>query len=108
MQSVALTASFYLGQIVRHRDLGYRGVVYDVDPGYQGSEDWYQRHAGERRPPRDAPWYYVIVDEEEADTYVPEQNLEADDSGEPVWHPEIEDLFRDFCDGAYVPRQMNN
>lgn len=108
MESVAVTASFALGQIVRHRDLGYRGVVYDVDPVYQGSEEWYQRHVDEPQSDREAPWYYVIVDEGETETYVPEQNLEADESGEPVWHPEIEDLFLDFCNGAYVPRQLTN
>jgi heat shock protein HspQ len=108
MQTVAVSASFRLGQVVRHRDLGYRGVVYDVDPAYQGTEDWYHRNAGELAPRRDAPWYYVIVDEEDAETYVPEQNLEADETGEPIWHPEIEDLFLDFHDGVYVPRQMTN
>lgn len=108
MQGAAAIAGFSLGQVVRHRDLGYRGVVYDVDPAYQGSEDWYHRNAGQRPPRKDAPWYYVIIDEEDTETYVPEQRLEADDSGEPVWHPEIDDLFRDFRDGAYVPRQPIN
>lgn len=108
MHAVAPTASFSLGQIVRHTELGYRGVVYDVDPAYQGSDEWYVRNVGERAPSRDAPWYYVIVDEQDAETYVPEQNLEADESGEPVWHPELEDLFLDFRNGVYVPRQPSN
>lgn len=108
MNRAAATAHFRLGQVVRHTDHGYRGVVYDVDPDYQGTEEWYHRNAGQSAPRRDAPWYYVIVDEEDAETYVPEQSLEVDDSGEPVWHPEIEDLFREFRDGVYVPRQRAN
>jgi heat shock protein HspQ len=108
MHAVSVVAHFRLGQVVRHRELGYRGVVYDVDPAYSGSEDWYHRNAGQRPPRKDAPWYYVILDEEDAETYVPEQNLEADDTGEPVWHPEIDDLFQEFRDGVYVPRQLAN
>ena len=109
MQPSAPIASFGLGQIVRHKQLGFRGVVYDVDPDYQGSEEWYHRHiGGHRAPRRDAPWYYVIIDEDDGETYVPEQNLELDDTGEPVWPPDLEALFLDFRDGTYVPRQPLN
>ena len=108
MHAVSPIASFRLGQIVRHKEFGYRGVVYDVDPAYQGSEEWYDRNSGLRPASKEAPWYYVIVDEEDGETYVPEQNLEADESGEPVWHPELDDLFLDFRDGIYVPRQLAN
>lgn len=109
MQPFEPIASFSLGQVVRHKQLGFRGVVYDVDPDYQGSEDWYHRHvAGQRAPRRDAPWYYIIIDEDDGETYVPEQSLEPDETGEPVWHPDIEALFRDFRDGVYVPRQPLN
>ena len=108
MQAVSPTASFRLGQIVRHKEHGYRGVVYDVDPDYQGSDAWYDRNADSRAASKQAPWYYVIVDEEDAETYVPEQHLEADDTGEPVWHPELDELFREFRNGVYVPRQWVN
>ncbi|PSQ90823.1 MAG: DNA-binding protein [Proteobacteria bacterium SW_6_67_9] len=108
MLAPAPTASFRLGQIVRHKEHGYRGVVYDVDPAYQGSDAWLERNVGEAAPTRAAPWYYVIVDEEDAETYVPEQHLEADDSGEPVWHPELDELFHELRDGVYVPRQLAN
>jgi len=95
MHAVSHHASFRLGQIVRHKEHGYRGVVYD-------------RNSGTASASREAPWYYVIVDEEDAETYVPEQNLEADETGEPVWHPELDELFLDFRDGVYVPRQLAN
>lgn len=108
MHAVSPIASFRLGQIVRHKEHGYRGVVYDVDPAYQGSDDWYDRNAETAAASKQAPWYYVIVDEEDAETYVPEQNLEADETGEPVWHPELDELFLDFRDGVYVPRQLVN
>jgi heat shock protein HspQ len=100
MPATSSLASFHLGQIVRHKEFGYRGVVYDVDPAYQGSDAWFDRNAGAQPASKEAPWYYVIVDEEEGETYVPEQHLEADESGEPVWHPELDDLFGDVRNGS--------
>ena len=67
MHAVSPIASFRLGQIVRHKEHGYRGVVYDVDPAYQGSDEWFRRNSGQRPPSKESPWYYVIVDEEDAE-----------------------------------------
>ncbi|MGM0563058.1 MAG: heat shock protein HspQ [Pseudomonadota bacterium] len=84
-------AKFKLGQIVTHRNYGYRGIVVDVDPMYEGSEDWYEEVAVSR-PDRSRPWYHVLVDEHEHETYVAEEHLERDESGQPVVHPDL-DLF---------------
>jgi heat shock protein HspQ len=108
MRAPAPVASFCLGQAVRHKEKGYRGVVYDVDPDYQGSDTWLQHQGGETPSTCAAPWYYLIVDEQDRDTYVPERQLEADETGEPVCHSDLDELFLDFRDGVYVPRQRAN
>ena len=67
------TALFHVGQIVRHQLFGYRGAIFDVDPTFQGTEDWYETVA-RSRPPKDAPWYHVMVHDAEHTTYVAERN----------------------------------
>jgi heat shock protein HspQ len=101
------SAKFAVGQTVRHLRFGYRGVVVDVDPDFQLSDDWYDQVA-RSRPPKDKPWYHVLVDEASHMTYVAERHLEADDSGEPVRHPAVDQVFDRFENGAYVKsRRMN-
>ena len=78
-------ARFAPGQIVHHLRFDYRGVVADVDAEFSLGEEWYERNAVSR-PPRDRPWYHVLVDGSDAVTYVAERNLEADPSAEPVAH----------------------
>ena len=85
----------------------YRGVIVDVDPVFQGSEEWYEKVALSR-PPKDRPWYHVLVDGFGYRTYVAERNLQEDDSGAPVVHPEIDDFFEKFLDGVYHPRRKGN
>jgi heat shock protein HspQ len=92
---------------VHHRLFHYRGVVVDVDPTFQGSEEWYERMA-RTRPPKDRPWYHVLVHNADHQTYVAERNLEADDSGAPVKHPLVSAVFDEFRDGRYIARQMVN
>lgn len=94
-------AKFSVGEVVEHRLFGYRGVVIDVDPDFQLSEDWYEQVA-RSRPPKDAPWYHVLVQDSDAPRYVAEQNLEPDDSGEPVRNAALPTFFDDFVDGRYV------
>ena len=102
-----MDAKFSIGQLVRHRLFDYRGVVYDVDPVFQGTEEWYQSVA-KSRPPRDRPWYRVLVHGSVHETYVAERNLEADASGDPVAHPMVDTLFDRFCDDAYhIDRRVN-
>lgn len=100
-------AEFFIGQLVKHRLFNYRGVVIDVDSRFQGTEDWYQQMA-KSHPPKDKPWYRVLVHGSTYETYVAERNLESDDSGEPVDHPLVSILFATFCNGAYqMERHIN-
>ena len=92
---------FSVGQLVHHRLFDYRGVIVDVDPQFQGAEEWYEAVA-KSRPPKDKPWYHVLVHDASHATYVAEQNLEADDSVAPIDHPLIERFFARFVDGRYV------
>lgn len=78
----------------------YRGVIVDVDPVFQGSNEWYEQVALSR-PPRDRPWYRVLVHNAVHETYVAERNLEPDPSGEPINHPRIDEYFDSFGNGAY-------
>jgi heat shock protein HspQ len=101
---VAANAKFSIGQTVRHRLFSYRGVVYDVDAFFLGSEEWYDQVA-RSRPPKDEPWYRVLVHDAQHETYVAERNLMADSSGAAVVHPAVAELFSEFRDGVYAPRQ---
>ena len=80
-----MEAKFAIGSIVRHLRFDYRGVIYDVDPVFLGSDEWYEQVA-RSRPPKDKPWYKVLVDRGVHETYVAERHLERDDSGEPIVH----------------------
>ncbi len=90
---------FAPGQLVRHLRYGYRGVVADFDMTCMAEETWY--YANQTRPPRNQPWYHVLVDGSPTTTYAAQTSLEADDSGEPVEHPWIGTLFTSFADGRY-------
>ncbi len=94
------SANFHVGQLVHHVRFGYRGVVFDVDPDFQGSDEWYEEVA-RSRPPRDAPWYHVLPDGAQHATYVAQRNLEPDTSHAPIRHPLVERLFERFENGRY-------
>ena len=94
------SARFCVGQLIHHRLFEYRGVVVDVDPTFQGTEEWYEAVA-RSRPPRDQPWYHVLVHGAEHATYVAERNLEAAPSDEPIDHPLLAAYFDAFRDGRY-------
>ena len=100
-------ASFAVGQLVRHLRFGYRGVIVDVDATFQHSEEWYEQMALSR-PPKDQPWYHVLVHDAEHSTYVAQRNLSADESGEPINHPLVSELFRGFRKGRYDARRSVN
>jgi len=100
-------AKFSPGSIVHHVRFDYRGVVVDVDPVFQGTEEWYETMA-KSRPPKDKPWYHVLVDGGDASTYVAERNLEPDPSGRPIDHPEVGFFFAALGDGGYIPRRKGN
>jgi len=72
------TAKFSIGDIIQHKQFDYRGVIVDVDPHFLGTEDWYRKMA-RSKPPKDRPWYHVLVDGQSHQTYVAERNLEPDE-----------------------------
>ena len=98
--------SFSIGQIVQHKRFGYRGVIFDVDESFQGSDAWYEQVA-RTRPPKDRPWYHVLPDGAEHSTYVAERNLAEDPDPGPLTHPMLDSLFQCFENGHYVRRAMN-
>jgi len=97
-------ARFAIGQIVRHRQFPFRGVVFDVDPQYANTEQWYQSIPEPVRPSRDQPFYHLLAENDEGTylAYVSEQNLQPDDTGEPVSHPHIPIMFQGFKNGHYL------
>ncbi len=103
----ASNAKFSVGEIIHHRRFDYRGVVADVDPIFQGTEEWYEAVATSR-PPKDAPWYHVLVHGAEHITYVAERNLEIDSDGGPIAHPRLGHFFGDHRDGRYFAKQSLN
>ena len=95
------TAKFQVGELIHHKRFDYRGVVVDVDASFSGTEEWYNTMA-RSNPPKDEPWYHVLVHQAEHSTYVAERNLETDLTGEPVAHPFLNQFFDALRDGVYV------
>ncbi len=91
---------FVIGQVVRHRRYGYRGVVVDFDMTCQADDTWFQKN--QTQPQRDQPWYHVLVDGSSMTTYAAQTSLLEDDSDEPVVHPLMEMFFKDFLEGYYL------
>ncbi|MFL2778968.1 MAG: heat shock protein HspQ [Paracoccus marcusii] len=103
MQAQSRHAKYSLGQVVRHRSRPFRGVIFDVDPEFANTEEWYESIPEDSRPDRDQPFYHLFAETEATYyvAYVSEQNLELDVSGEPLDHPEVGDMFNAFQDGRY-------
>ncbi len=101
------TARFAVGDLVHHKLFGYRGVVVDVDARFMLSEEWYENVA-RSRPPKDKPWYHLLVHNAAHNTYVAERNLQADESTEPIHHPLVEFRFNAFKNGRYVTSRKTN
>ena len=99
-------AKFQIGQVVSHRIFPFRGVIFDVDPEFDNTEEWYEAIPEDIRPPKNQPFYHLLAENEETEyiAYVSEQNLVPDTSGEPVRHPQIGDLFDKTPDGRYEPK----
>jgi len=100
-------AKFESGQIIHHKRFGYRGVIVSVDDTFQGTDEWYETVA-KSRPPRNRPWYHVLVHDSSHETYVAERNLELDDSSEPVEHPLLSMFFDDLRGGRYIRDRIMN
>jgi heat shock protein HspQ len=100
------TAKFKIGQVVRHRVFPFRGVVFDIDPEFNNTEEWYQSIPAEVRPHKDQPFYHLFAENAESEyiAYVSEQNLLPDTSGEPLRHPQVAEVFEQDEAGSYRPR----
>jgi heat shock protein HspQ len=96
-------AKFRIGQIVRHRIYPFRGVIFDVDPEFNNTEEWWNSIPEHVRPTRDQPFYHLFAENAETEyvAYVSEQNLVLDDSGEPVRHPQVKEFFSRLKNGEY-------
>lgn len=101
------TAKFKIGQVVRHRIYPFRGVVFDVDPTFANTDEWYESIPAEIRPSKDQPFYHLLAENAETEyiAYVSEQNLVPDTSGEPVRHPQVDEFFERDESGTYRTRR---
>lgn len=101
-------ARFSIGDVVRHRLFSFRGVVFDIDPVFANSEEWYAAIPEDVRPNRDQPFYHLLAENAESSyiAYVSQQNLERDESEEPIDHPAIPGLFEPFDHGRYALRRQ--
>ena len=98
---------FSIGQLIHHKRFDYRGVIVDVDPDFQGTEEWYSQMATSK-PPKGKPWYHVLVNDGHSITYVAEQNLESDKVGGPIDHPEVQYWFEPLTSDRYNIRMRKN
>ena len=99
----ALCAKFSIGQVVRHRKYPFRGLIYDVDPVFANTEEWWLSIPEDVRPSKEQPFYHLFAENTETEyiAYVSEQNLLPDESGEPLRHPQIGDSFERTAGGEY-------
>lgn len=100
-------ANFSVGEIVHHKLFGYRGVIVDVDAKCEATDQWYEQVA-RSRPPKDKPWYHVLVDGSDHSTYVAQQNLEADGLLTPIHHPLVDEVFAGLENGRYIRKDRIN
>ena len=100
-------AKFSVGQIVRHKLFNYRGVIIDVDPEFRGTDDWYRKMAPSK-PPKDKPWYKVLMHSTGNHTYVAERNLVGGATWRSRLAPGPRHLLHRPADGSYIPRQRGN
>jgi heat shock protein HspQ len=99
-------AKYTIGQVVRHRIFAFRGVIFDVDPEFANTEEWWLSIPEDMRPSKDQPFYHLFAENEENEyiAYVSEQNLLPDDSGRPLRHPQIDEVFEPGSDGQFAMR----
>jgi heat shock protein HspQ len=107
--STMKTAKFAIGQVVRHRLFPFRGIIFDVDPQFANTDEWYEAIPADVRPRKDQPFYHLLAENSETEyiAYVSEQNLLEDQSGEPVRHPQIKEMFDKRPDGGYQPKRQS-
>jgi heat shock protein HspQ len=100
-------ARFGIGDVVKHRVFDFRGVVFDIDPVFANSEEWYEAIPEDVRPERDQPFYHLLAENDDSSyvAYVSQQNLLGDSEGGPIDHPSVAQLFEDFAEGRYRLRR---
>lgn len=103
MRGQQRSAKYCLGQVVQHRSRSFRGVIFDVDPEFANTQEWYDSIPEDARPAKDQPFYHLYAETEATYyvAYVSEQNLVLDGSGEPLEHPDVVEMFGEFDDGRY-------
>ncbi len=103
------TAKYQIGDVVKHRVFPFRGVIFDVDPIFANTEEWWESIPAEVRPHKDQPYYHLLAENDETEyiAYVSEQNLLPDTSQEPVGHPQVNDIFDGFDGARYAVRVSN-
>ena len=100
-------ATFTIGDVVRHRVFDFRGVVFDVDPEFANSDEWYEAIPEDMRPDKEQPFYHLLAENAESSyvAYVSQQNLIGDGDAGPVEHPSVDEMFEDFAEGRYRMRR---
>jgi heat shock protein HspQ len=100
-------AKFQIGEVVRHRIHPFRGVIFDVDPIFANTEEWWAAIPAELRPRKDQPFYHLLAQNARTTyvAYVSEQNLLPDAGNGPIGHPEVETMFEGYLEGRYLPRR---
>ena len=101
------SARFGVGEVVRHKLFDFRGVVFDIDPVFANSDEWYEAIPAAVRPSRDQPFYHLLAENADSSyvAYVSQQNLLPDAENGPVDHPQVPELFERFADGRYRLRR---
>ena len=102
-----ISARFAVGEVVRHRLFDFRGVVFDIDPVFANSDEWYEAIPAAVRPSRDQPFYHLLAENADSNyvAYVSQQNLLSDADNGPVDHPQVAELFEGFAEGRYRLRR---
>lgn len=110
MKKKMRSAKFQIGQIVKHRIYPFRGVVFDVDPIFDNTDEWYEAIPEEVRPTKDQPFYHLLAENEETEyiAYVSEQNLVKDEAGDPLRHPQLSEFFSRDKSGQYVAKDQTS
>ena len=98
-----IETQYAIGQVVKHKFLDFRGVIYDVDPEFNNTEEWYQSIPSSIRPKKEQPFYHVFAENDQVfySAYVSQQNLQIDNSKVPVEHPDVSDFFGEFDGQTY-------
>lgn len=104
------TAAYGIGEVVRHRFFPFRGVIFDVDPEFSNSDEWWEAIPEQVRPAKNQPFYHLLAENDDTAyiAYVSQQNLVHDDSDTPIRHPAVAEMFDEYKDGRYTLRREHS